>query len=407
MIAEAKTILRILEKEACLTLRPLWEEVFYEDSAEFTDYYFREKAKRNRAFALEGAEGMRAMLHLSPNLMLLRSGTGWECREIPYIVGVATKQEYRHRGYMDRLLRAALNDMYENKMPFAFLMPANAAIYEPYQFTYIYDRQEYALREGEGEPVDFMDEKEIPGLMAFATDWLSRHCDVFIRRDEEYYKVLLKELKAQNGGICLLHTAEEGSDGKSEIGGYFLYAKEEEKGEIQEAVSGDASYEAGREPRLPFLSRAEKTPMIMARIVDVKEMLSLLRAKDGEVEVVVEIDDPILAANNGRWRCKWSAQRSCIQKLSHTSECLTKPTEEQSSEAETEAEAGNGVEILHVTIQNLTAWVFGYQSAKICFEIAVDGEETEVKGSESKKRRLLEQLAKVQVLSRVFINEIV
>ena len=30
--------------EACKTARSLWEEVFYEDSVQFTDYYFENKA---------------------------------------------------------------------------------------------------------------------------------------------------------------------------------------------------------------------------------------------------------------------------------------------------------------------------------------------------------------------------
>ena len=33
-----------MEGEECISLRPLWEEVFWEDSKEFTDYYFEEKA---------------------------------------------------------------------------------------------------------------------------------------------------------------------------------------------------------------------------------------------------------------------------------------------------------------------------------------------------------------------------
>ena len=114
-----ETVVKRLEQEACLTLRPLWEEVFYEDSVEFTDYYFQEKAVRNRGFVLQGmgekAEEVRAMLYLSPYPMMLRVGCEWECREICYIVGVGTKKEYRHRGYMNRLLRAALRDMYERK----------------------------------------------------------------------------------------------------------------------------------------------------------------------------------------------------------------------------------------------------------------------------------------------------
>lgn len=55
-----------MEGEECISLRPLWEEVFWEDSKEFTDYYFEEKAARNRAYALRIGKDCVSMLHLSP-----------------------------------------------------------------------------------------------------------------------------------------------------------------------------------------------------------------------------------------------------------------------------------------------------------------------------------------------------
>ena len=70
-------------------------------------------------------------------------------QEIYYIVGVATKEKYRHRGYMDRILKAALSFIRKKEQPFAFLMPANPNIYLPYQFTYIYDKE--GIRMGYGD----------------------------------------------------------------------------------------------------------------------------------------------------------------------------------------------------------------------------------------------------------------
>ena len=49
-----------------------------------------------------------------------------------YIVAVATKKEYRHRGYMRILLKKALRDMADMGMPFVFLMPASESIYAPF-----------------------------------------------------------------------------------------------------------------------------------------------------------------------------------------------------------------------------------------------------------------------------------
>lgn len=365
---EKEPKLQRLEKEECLILRPLWEEVFYEDSKAFTDYYFKEKAARNRAFVLQGQEGARAMLYLAPYAMEIRTGRQWTLRKINYIIGVATKKEYRHKGYMNRLLCEALQYMQEKKQPFTFLMPADPAIYQPYQFTYIYDRQEYEWRGYEGQKEeqalpDFMQEREIPFLKAFASAWLSEHMDVFIRRDEAYYQILLKELKAQNGGICLLREQHK-------ISGYFLYTHEEE-GEIQEAV-----YESGK--RYPFARKADRKPIIMARIIDVKEMLSLLRTKEKEQEVILQVDDPIVKENSGEWHCLWQLHGAQIERM----------------------DGGRKAPKLYVTIEKLTAWVFGYRSVEECFEAT---EET----ADKEGRKLFDKLAQVKVLSRVFLNEIV
>ena len=120
--------------ENCNATRPLWEEVFYEDSAQFTDYYFAYKAEKNIGYVI-GKNPYDAMMFRTPYRMQI----GEVQRDISYIVGVATRKECRHRGYMRQLLMHSFGEMYEEKEPFAFLMPANPAIYEPFDFQYIYE----------------------------------------------------------------------------------------------------------------------------------------------------------------------------------------------------------------------------------------------------------------------------
>ena len=45
--------IRRLEKEEHQVVRPLYEEVFSEDSTSFVDYYFTEKTKDNVIYVLE------------------------------------------------------------------------------------------------------------------------------------------------------------------------------------------------------------------------------------------------------------------------------------------------------------------------------------------------------------------
>ena len=358
-----------LEGEACRKLRPLWEEVFHEDSKEFTDYYFREKAHRNHGYVLRKGEAAAAMLYLSPYPMMIRTGDSFSCREINYIVGVATKAEYRHRGCMDRLLKEALQDMYGKGHPFTFLMPADPEIYYPYQFAYIYSRAErcmprrlpggFRLCGSLGSGTD------LRHLADFARNCLERDYDMFIRRDEAYFGLMEKELKAQRGGIYL----KEGTNG---IEGYYLYTQEGEKREVQEAVfSGEEPWED-----CP-MGRAETVkPVIMARIADVRAMLSLLRAEE-EVRLDISVADPILTGNRGVWECFFSEKRAEIAK----------------KDARRKHPCG-----LAVSIEALTAWIFGYGETEACFRFA---------GTAGEKKELQNKLYKIKRLGRVLLNEIV
>ena len=113
--------------------RPLWEEVFPEDTQAFLDYYYYIKTKDNQIYVIEEDEQICSMLQLNPYRLKVEES------EFPsaYIIAVATKEAYRGRGFMGALLRRALNDMYEEKIPFTFLMPAAEAIYTPYDFRFI------------------------------------------------------------------------------------------------------------------------------------------------------------------------------------------------------------------------------------------------------------------------------
>lgn len=128
----------------CKTTRPLWEEVFYEDSVQFTDYYFENKAEKNIGYVI-GQAPYDAMMFRTPYTIQI----GGIQKKISYIVGVATRKECRHRGYMRELLMYSFREMYQEKNPFTFLMPANPAIYEPFDFKYVYERDVWKLKEEE------------------------------------------------------------------------------------------------------------------------------------------------------------------------------------------------------------------------------------------------------------------
>jgi len=326
--------------EACKTARSLWEEVFYEDSVQFTDYYFENKAEKNIGYVIGEAPYDAMMFRTQYTLQI-----GDARKEISYIVGVATRKECRHRGLMRSLLMHSFQKMYEEKQPFTFLMPANPAIYEPFDFRYIYERDVWKIKEGvdveayleteveyvtsdgqELRAAGFEDsgnyrsytlgnglyrvsklQEQFPYipildmLTEFANGYLNEHYNIYVHRNRAYYEMQLKESKAQNGDIYVL--LEEG-----EIKAFFLYAKEEDEVFIQEVMEAE-------EGILDFLQKEEKKkPVIMARIIHLEEMLKLVRSKESK-NLILKIEDDLIPENAGIYKWEIMPNGSKVTKL--------------------------------------------------------------------------------------------
>ena len=282
---EENVRLRWLEGEACLTARPLWEEVFSEDSAAFTEYYFTQKAVRNRGAVLEGEDGLRAMLYLTPEKLRVKGSTV----DSAYIVGVATREQYRHRGYMSRLLRESMTALAREGMPFAFLMPASPDIYTPFGFVWIYDRPVWDAGTLRRDRLRALGADEADRTARFASDLLEKEKAVYVLRDAAYYRLQDRELAAQNG--CVLGYEEAG-----QLKGICMYTHEETE-EIPEILA-DAETEARFASRRP-----EKKPAIMARILCVEAMLPLVRCRE-RMDFALRLSDPLVEENNAFFVCR-------------------------------------------------------------------------------------------------------
>lgn len=230
--------------------RALWEEVFSQDSKQFLDYYYQYKAPEARVYVILEGQNIISMLHLNP----YRVSCHGEEKKSYYIVGVATKKEYRHRGYMRRLLCSAIADSKQEGCPFLFLMPANPAIYEPFGFRYGYRHLTYqpsallpkkrimeAMEWGRSDRIMAGDQALVlevyrnqsenglsvnaDDLTAFADHELRWRFHVFCVHDRAYFDRLQKELRSENGDLFLIYRQEET---RRRLTGYFCYSDEEE-----------------------------------------------------------------------------------------------------------------------------------------------------------------------------------
>lgn len=293
--------LRHLAGETCLEAETLWREVFSEDTESFTAYYFSKKAALNKGLVLEGEDGICSMLYLTPERMQIM---GTEA-DSAYIVGVATRESCRHRGYMAFLLKEAMHMLFAKELPFVFLMPASPAIYEPFGFTWIYDRPVWDAASLKQEKLTVLQEKDADRMAAFASEFLRREKKVYISHDRAYYIQQMAERKAQDGCIfgyeetCLAEVTEEpesDSQNGRQLKGICMYAREDGKPEIVEVL-------ASEDVERSFVHRCpQKKPVIMARILCAERMLTFWRSTE-PVEFVLSLTDPLLRDNNGKFFC--------------------------------------------------------------------------------------------------------
>lgn len=160
-----KLTIHYLKDEERIRSRALYDEVFVEDADAFSELYYKIKAQDSQILVAEDEGTIVSMLHRNPYTFRFR-GAG-----VPadYIVAVATKVTYRHQGLMRTLLTRALQDMYAEGRPFTFLMPADEAIYTPFDFRLMGNDDEESLASQRPEE-------------------LAEDYDLFVEKDETYQK---------------------------------------------------------------------------------------------------------------------------------------------------------------------------------------------------------------------------
>lgn len=341
--------------------RRLWEEVFSDDTKAFLDYYYYIKTRDNAIYVIEEDGEICSMLQLNPYTVRV------EGQEFPsaYIIAVATRKEYRSRGYMGVLLRTSLKEMYSRGLPFTFLMPAAEAIYTPYDFRYIYSQYRGTLicgeRDGgiywksEGDsPAHFEIQSEVKAaelgedrrgdvLFSDAGLWDAEELSVFFEehfadrfqvctvRDAAYYQTMILEQQSEKGGVRLIrrdgalkgfyaYAGEEGLEIREPLflPGYekdFRMSVEELADRTQAGRQRDAEQQgdtgqkkgAGQQEIPVYACPPEyadhRKPLIMARIVSLRKLLSALKVPEEEsVDCSFAVIDPLITENSRVWK---------------------------------------------------------------------------------------------------------
>lgn len=326
--------------------RKLYEEIFDEDSPAFVDYYFRVKAAENEIFVVENEkQEILATLHLNPYEMMFCG----EKVKTNYIVAVATRADCRHQGMMRSLLQASLQEMYRRKETFTWLMPAAEAIYRPFGFRFIYEKNKMTVtadvlqRAETDENWQIHSDQEVSGdifceeakkedlaeLACFAEKQLSKLAEVYTVHDIAYFEQRMQEVECEGGSLILIRKEKE-------ICGYFLALREQREAweiVVENAVQKQAFpavlrwLEAGREkctltafPKIwEQYAKSENVPAIMGRIVHLERFVRCLKTKK-EQEFKIRLTDSLIPENNGYFLIKTGAGGGTVTKAGNLSE---------------------------------------------------------------------------------------
>lgn len=326
--------------------RKLYEEIFDEDSPAFVDYYFRVKAAENEIFVVENEkQEILATLHLNPYEMMFCG----EKVKTNYIVAVATRADCRHQGMMRSLLQASLQEMYRREETFTWLMPAAEAIYRPFGFRFIYEKNKMTvtadvLRRAEtDEKWQIHSDQEVSGdifceeakkedlaeLACFAEKQLSKLAEVYTVHDIAYFEQRMQEVECEGGSLILIRKEKE-------ICGYFLALKKDREAweiVVEDAVQKKAfpavlhwfgeSKEKCTFTAFPQIweqyAQSENVPAIMGRIVHLERFVCCLKIKK-EQEWKIRLTDSLIPENNGYFIIKTGIEGGSLIRVENLSE---------------------------------------------------------------------------------------
>lgn len=122
-------------------IRSMWKYCFG-DGDVFLDWFFGKVYKSENTLAVFENGRVAANLQIFPYDISLRGNT---C-PAGYIAGVAALPEYRGRGFVKALMRAAVTEMYKRGYAYALLIPFEFDFYRRFGFECCYHLAEYSGR---------------------------------------------------------------------------------------------------------------------------------------------------------------------------------------------------------------------------------------------------------------------
>lgn len=188
---------RIANQHDLKVLRELWYESFLaHDSKESIDYYFKNHFDLEHTFILEVDNEIVCALQLNQHQIFYQN----EIESVSFVVGVATFQKHRRKGYMKVLLNDAIRYAKEEmKQNYMILQAYDWDVYRSFGFYEAYFKKEVTYK------TDELNDIEAAQVINTTSNCLLNIYEEYVKkldgykvRDLKYFDNKLKMLEVEN-----------------------------------------------------------------------------------------------------------------------------------------------------------------------------------------------------------------
>ncbi|HBG7673737.1 TPA: GNAT family N-acetyltransferase [Clostridioides difficile] len=326
--------IRYAKEEEIESIKEIWSYCF-NDTESFMKYYFNDKYKsENTVVALDEGK-IISSLQLNQYKLLLNS----KVYNTSYVVGVSTLPEGRGAGYMNKVMKFTLNELYKKGQLVSILMPIDYRLYRRFGYEHCYDQIEYTINTDDLK--NFKSSGKMIKSNLSQIDDLIRIDRAFLNevngnvlKDEHYYENLFKEIQSEDGFLYI----HEGN----EKYGYIVYFLQEDKMFVRElfyknidALKSMLKFIYNHNTQCKIVTISTPTidkirfildnpkdsdikikPFMMGRVINVKKFIEDIDIeKDINSSFNLLIEDKFIDENNGLFKISIQNKKVSVEQL--------------------------------------------------------------------------------------------
>ncbi|HCQ5482322.1 GNAT family N-acetyltransferase [Clostridioides difficile] len=326
--------IRYAKEEEIESIKEIWSYCF-NDTESFMKYYFNDKYKsENTVVALDEGK-IISSLQLNQYKLLLNS----KVYNTSYVVGVSTLPEGRGAGYMNKVMKFTLNELYKKGQLVSILMPIDYRLYRRFGYEHCYDQIEYTINtddlknfKSSGKMIK-SNLSQIDDLIQIDRTFLNE-VNGNVLKDEHYYENLFKEIQSEDGFLYI----HEGN----EKDGYIVYFLQEDKMFVRElfyknidALKSMLKFIYNHNTQCKIVTISTPTidkirfildnpkdsdikikPFMMGRVINVKKFIEDIDVeKDINSSFNLLIEDKFIDENNGLFKISIQNKKVSVEQL--------------------------------------------------------------------------------------------